>query len=79
MYCPKEGIFPFAECVYTLVQCNILVHVGTTHLYTKVSYYINTNEIPGEFSCENTISSHAKITYICIIFTCEKITLVTVT
>ena len=25
-------------------------------------YYINTNEIPGDFSCENMISSHVKIT-----------------
>ena len=25
-------------------------------------YYINTNEIPGELSCENLISSHVKIT-----------------
>ena len=32
-------------------------------------YYINTNEILGELSRENMISSHAKI------ITCEKITL----
>ena len=25
-------------------------------------YYINTNEIPGELSCKNMISSHMKIT-----------------
>ena len=25
-------------------------------------YYINTNEIPGELSCKNMISSHVKIT-----------------
>ena len=25
-------------------------------------YYINTNEIPGELSCENMTSSHGKIT-----------------
>ena len=30
-------------------------------------YYINTNEIPGELSRENMISSH-------VIFRCEKIT-----
>ena len=30
-------------------------------------YYINTNEIPGELSRENMISSHVK-------FTCENIT-----
>ena len=28
----------------------------------KCYYYINTNEIPGELSCENLISSHVKIT-----------------
>ena len=27
-----------------------------------IIYYINTNEIPGELSCENMISSHVKIT-----------------
>ena len=32
-------------------------------------YYINTNEVLGELSRENMISSHAKI------ITCEKITL----
>ena len=25
-------------------------------------YYLNTNEIPGELSCENLVSSHVKIT-----------------
>ena len=30
-------------------------------------YYINTTQIPGEFSRENVTSSH-------VIFTCEKIT-----
>ena len=30
-----------------------------SHIYI---YYINTNEIPGEFSCENLISSHVKTT-----------------
>jgi len=34
-------------------------------------YYINTNEIPGELSRENLISSHVKIT--CYL-TCENIT-----
>ena len=29
----------------------------------KTDYYINTNEIPGELSRENLISSHVKITY----------------
>ena len=28
----------------------------------KSIYYINTTEIPGEFSLENLISSHVKIT-----------------
>ena len=28
----------------------------------KIHYYINTNEIPGEFLRENLISSHVKIT-----------------
>ena len=28
----------------------------------KAIYYINTNEIPGELSCENLVSSHVKIT-----------------
>ena len=28
----------------------------------KTDYYINTNEIPGELSRENLISSHVKIT-----------------
>ena len=34
-------------------------------------YYINTNEIPGELSRENLISSLVKIN---VIFTCENIT-----
>ena len=29
--------------------------------WNKLYYYINTNEIPGELSCENLISSHVKI------------------
>ena len=33
----------------------------------KLVYYINTNEIPGELSRENLISSHVKITcYLCM-------------
>ena len=36
-------------------------------------YYVNSNEIPGELSRENLISSHVKIT--CYLeFTCENIT-----
>ena len=34
-------------------------------------YYINTNEIPGELSRENLVSSHVKKH---VIFTCENIT-----
>ena len=29
--------------------------------YRSLNYYINTNEIPGELSCENVISSHVKM------------------
>ena len=28
----------------------------------RTNYYLNTNEIPGELSCKNLISSHVKIT-----------------
>ena len=37
---------------------NFVYHDGLI----KRLYYINTNEIPGEFSRENLISSHVKIT-----------------
>ena len=30
-----------------------------------ILYYINTNEIPGELSRENLISSHVKISHLC--------------
>ena len=43
------------------------------HIINNCFYYINTNEIPGELSRENMISSHVKIT--CYeIFTRENIT-----
>ena len=43
------------------------------HIINNRFYYINTNEIPGELSRENSIYSHVKIT--CYeIFTCENIT-----
>ena len=32
------------------------------NLESNILYYVNTNEIPGELSCENLISSHVKIT-----------------
>ena len=36
-------------------------YLALFHLWSAF-YYINTNEIPGDFSCENMISSHVKIT-----------------
>ena len=36
----------------------------------KTFYYINTKEIPGELSRDNMISSHVKITYYLIFFSC---------
>ena len=38
------------------------VTVFILSLGKSLLYYINTNEIPGELSCENMISSHVKIT-----------------
>ena len=40
----------------------------------KCTYYINTNEIPGELSRENMISSHVKIPVTCYLHMPEKIT-----
>ena len=44
-------------------------HASPTYKVTIIAmqsnnwfYYINTNEIPGELSCGNLISSHVKIT-----------------
>ena len=36
--------------------------MAQTHWYMTLTYYINTNEKPGELSHENLISSHLKIT-----------------
>ena len=36
--------------------------LSTVLVYNKYIYYLNTDEIPGEFSRENMISSHVKIT-----------------
>ena len=52
--------------VYTLIRRLMFLQKFT------LLYYINTNEIPGELSRENLISSHVKITI--VIFTCENIT-----
>ena len=41
--------------VYTLIRRLMFLQKFT------LLYYINTNEIPGELSCENLISSHVKI------------------
>ena len=35
--------------------------MGEVNTKNKAIYYINTNEIPGELSRENLISSHVKI------------------
>ena len=40
---------------------NFLTHKLFTY-YWIIIYYINTNEIPGELSCENLVSSHVTIT-----------------
>ena len=37
----------------------IVTHTNFLHKYY---YYINTNEIPGELSRENMVSSHVRIT-----------------
>ena len=39
----------------------VAVFSGQWFLSIKNDYYINANEIPGELSCENMISSHVKI------------------
>ena len=52
------------------------VEISRTGVIIILFYYINTNEIPGELSCKNMISSHVKITFI---FTREKITAAMVT
>ena len=35
-------------------------HLDRTSLVNKIFYYMNTNEIPGELSCDNMISSNVK-------------------
>ena len=74
-FIPSQEIFfvlgLVLQSVYMLsVQCKcsvFLLHLTImgTHGFNddKIQiYYINTNEIPGELSCKNMISSHMKIT-----------------
>ena len=48
--------------------CKAVTKISKCHIYVTGRqgidrfYYINTNEIPGELSRENLISSHVKIT-----------------
>ena len=69
-----QGIFMLASCLQCLLNtCHCLIYIGNIPLlstkYHKIIckcinalYHINTNEIPGELSRENLISSHVKIT-----------------
>ena len=43
------------------IENNLLLECTTSHV-CNIFYYITTNEIPGELSCKNMISSHVKIT-----------------
>ena len=48
--------------VQMLLLIGPLLRLGSKCYYGWDFYYINTNEIPGELSRENLISSHVKIT-----------------
>ena len=43
------------------IENNLLLECTTSHV-CNIFYYITTNEIPGELSCKNMLSSHVKIT-----------------
>ena len=70
MYCNKLNMHGFvwfdALAFFVSLVCNKLyVNVNTICMlfaWIILFYYINTNEIPGELSRENLISSHVKIT-----------------
>ena len=48
-------------CNFKSVQCSAILK-NLVHLMKNAIYYININEIPGELSRKNVISSHVKIT-----------------
>ena len=57
----------------TMIFYNVQHFVSVIGVKLLNIYYINTNEIPGEFLCKTKISSHAKITPYMYLHT-EKIT-----
>ena len=67
----RRVLLTFFIIVSSVVQVQTRNRIFTYGKLHRSSYCINTNEIPGELSRENLISSHVKVH---VIFTCENIT-----